>query len=202
MKGPYRDPWRAGQVLDGVERWAFGWTLLREIKIESLSRLDGLLLPTSKESPMMKRTDRYFWDRAGIVGVEVKVDRSDFLDSLKNGQLDRYDAQLSGMYLATPRGVCKTSEVPPNIGHLVVAFKKDLEPVAICRRNPKFHDCDFDPQVFWRVLFRLMKEMRDRENKRKQWYRDKMEMVGKIASSKVFNVIRRIEKSVEVGYER
>lgn len=195
---PYRRTSRAKTILDGVERWIEGCMLLREIKIDHFSRLDGLLIPVSMAAPnMVRQTHRYFWDRAGVIGIEVKANRADFLKGLNSGQFERYDKSLSGVYVATSKGVCKTSEIPKEIGHLIVNYKKDHRPMAICRRHPIFSEPEFEPELLWRIFFRAMQESREREAKQRQKYYELSDRIGKIASAKIFHALREIQRSVE-----
>jgi len=111
---PFRRPVVAKSVLDGIERWAAGYHLLRETgAVIANGRLDGVLVPVGWETRA----------RPGIYGVEVKVSRTDFLRGLNGGQFDRYLAKVNCLYLATGPDVCKTAEVPLEIGYLVVGFR-------------------------------------------------------------------------------
>lgn len=152
----------SGMVLDGVETWSFssGAFLLRETGVIRDGRLDGLLFPTS-------------WDAnlpAGLWGVEVKVSRSDFQRGLREGQFEKYSKQITGLYLATGHDVCKTSEVPKGVGHLIVT-RTGAGLICSCRRKAREVNplATLDPLIVYRCIVDLV----DQERKiRRQWQKD------------------------------
>lgn len=148
--------WCARNVLRGVEQWACDCFLLRETCVIEDGRLDGLLVPMSWTAPM----------RAGLFGVEVKISRSDFLRGLKTQQFQRYQRQLSGLYLATCRDVCKTSEIPPGIGHLIV---RDLhDGAAVCRRKAASQPLKLTEPLLWKILHDAFDQQRKWVNNEKK----------------------------------
>lgn len=206
-------------VLDGVERWgrSMGMRLVREIKIDVSNRVDGILVPVSIDAPIMNDRGVYFWDRGGLIGVEVKVTRSDFLAGLRRGQFDRYDERMAGLYVAAPRGVVKMSELQPNIGLLLVHKKVMYKPevkgvkrrsmkdrlfgssnqeIAVCKRHPTYVRKKVDAELLWRVLFRVMREEREEFLSLKAEYKDMVSRVGDVASRRVFSIIRQIGNDV------
>jgi len=205
-------PWEAKQVLDGVERWAkiSGFELIREIKLNVDSRIDGLLVPVSKDAPMMgKNTKEYFWRRAGFVGVEVKMTRTDFMSGLRKDQYDRYDGLLPGIYVATPPKICKTSELPPQVGHIIVHRKpyetvrkvwgehREWENIVTCRRHPSFTISPVDEQLFWRVFFRMKKQQKEEMKIREKVYKEAMKSAGEKMARLVAHEVRRIARNVD-----
>jgi hypothetical protein len=135
----------AEDVLDAVENWACGATLIREIELlgnapeaekgynqhhrdrmaKAFGRLDGLLVPMRPwDCPWYKKRGGWIWRSACLVGVEVKVSLADFKNGLKKGQFDRYGDNLGALYIATPAKLVKTSEIPKQFGHLVVRPRK------------------------------------------------------------------------------
>lgn len=177
-------PLNAKNVLDAVDRWATGCWMLREIELlgtrpedvqadpypydkarrqrvaVAAGRVDALLVPvTPWEAPWTKKIGGWAWAAARLVGVEVKMTRSDFKQGLNKGQFDRYAAELGGLYLATPAGLVKSAEVPANFGHLVVSGHAGNW-VAACRRHPEFKDVQATPEMLWKVLSIYAKQQR------------------------------------------
>jgi len=164
---------KAAEILEAVDK-AYGgaYMMIRETGIVcNGGRMDALLVPWSPVAhSMQKLTDRWFWERPRLIGVEVKVTRADFLKGLKSGQYERYDSLVSGLYLAVPRGdhpvpkfrqkVCKLAEVPKGVGLLTVSQK--YPHACRCARNPKLADVTFPADVPWRLLFEA----------RRQWLED------------------------------
>jgi hypothetical protein len=138
----FRIPVSAKHVLNAVEQWAEGHYLLRETgSILPGRRMDGVLIPVAWSSRA----------KAGLYGVEVKIYRSDFLRGMATGQFLDYQSACNSLYIATPRDVCKTSEIPPGIGHLVCGAGDR----CVCRRRPAFQDIAFDEAKMWRVVWDL-----------------------------------------------
>lgn len=167
----------AKQILDAVDHWAFGAHMIREIEIfgpdcKAAGRVDGLLMTLSPwEAPWSKSLRRWAWSAARLVGVEVKVSRNDFKKGLESGQFNRYADVLGSLYVATPKDLVKTSEIPKRFGHLVVRHVKGGWR-ASCRRHPVFEEQEVAPELIWKLVHRLHKshmeelgEIRDR-NKR------------------------------------
>lgn len=173
----------AHSVLSAVERWASSTCMIREIELlghappaekgynqshrdrmaQAFGRLDALLIPYKPwECPWSKKVGGWIWRQAKLVGVEVKVSRSDFNAGLKKGQYERYGDNLAGLYVATPAGLIKTAELPKGVGHLVVRERhsnrdsgrtfRPHEYVATCRRHPTFTDHQPPPEMFWKII--------------------------------------------------
>lgn len=150
----------ADQVLDAIDEWARGMVVVREFEgIDGhIGRLDAVLIPVLPIADCMqcaKRPDRMpFWDRPCIIGVEVKVTRADFLCGLRKGQYERYQSGVSGLYVAAPVDVCKTTELPSGVGRFVPKLVNGAVRVS-CKRHPQYKDVTYDPSVPWRLMFRL-----------------------------------------------
>lgn len=185
--------WESNRVLDAVERWADGYRIIRETGIVNVGgRIDALLIPFNKDAHCMKDTTKAFFDRPRLLGVEVKVSRSDFHRGLREGQFDRYAAALSGLYVAAPHGIIKTAEIPDGVGHLVIRGEK-----CVCKRHPNYRDVDVDRDVPWRLLFHLYTE--EAKRRREQWQRDEKfeKRLGDLAGVYVFNALYEIQQAVK-----
>ena len=126
----------ASEILDAIDRDYGGhYMIIRETSIlcNISGRMDALLVPwSSKADCMLRNTGEWFWDRPRLIAIEVKVNRADFLKGLREGQYERYDNQVSGLYLAVPRPddpvkkyreqdrVCKLREIPKGVGLITV----------------------------------------------------------------------------------
>jgi hypothetical protein len=97
--------------------------------------------------------------KCGLYGVEVKVSRSDFLRGLNSGQFEKYLNQLNGLYVVTYPEVCKTNEIPRNIGHLVVTDRSQRG-VAVCRRKAAKRPFPLDEGMLWRILYDAFDQQR------------------------------------------
>jgi len=201
---------KAAEILEAVDR-AYGgaYMMIRETGIVcNGGRMDALLVPWSPAAhSMVKLTDRWFWERPRLIGVEVKVTRADFLKGLKSGQYERYDSLVSGLYLAVPRPdhpvrkfrekerVCRLSEVPEGVGLLTVS---QLYPHRCrCARNPKLSDVKFPPDVPWRLLFEARRQFV--HFRRREWRHDieTNERIGHALSKAVATLRREIRKGME-----
>lgn len=161
QNNPYPHVFTAGEVLDCVEEWASERCLfmVRELSLSrTLGRYDAVLVPTGQGAHMMGQTRTRYWDRPGIIIVEAKVTRSDFLNGLATGQYARYN-RFSALYIATPYGICTRDEIPEGIGHLVVTVRRSMR-VCICRRAPTWNTkYEFNREMFWRILFRAIQHL-------------------------------------------
>lgn len=162
----FLDP-TASEILDAVETWAGeDWTLLRETSALTAGgtpwanglRMDGVLIPLSWEAPSYKRCTF----RQGIVAVEVKVTREDFLAGVRRNQFAQYADFCSGVYLAAPADIVRVSEVPDGVGFLQIvnasrglsrSFSESVSIRAVCRRHPRFQPRPLTPEQCWRVLW-------------------------------------------------
>lgn len=185
-------------VLDAVERWAGGdYGIVRETSIanQDNGRLDALLFPTCYRTSAFRKAKSNF----GIIGIEVKVTRSDFTRGLRIGQYERYrdDPGINGLYLAVPQGLCKPSELPSGVGLLVVR-SKGLRPsqyVASCRRHPTLSDNETPSAVLWRLL--LEREYLHRMEKYAASRNRKLEnqqlgdMIGRLVMSNLTKLVRQ-----------
>lgn len=159
-------------------RWADGYHALEEWALDFQSRVDLLLIPVGPSASVMEcnRTscNEYmsFWERCGLVGVEVKVSRPDFLRGLKEGQFTRYAEALRGLYVAFPRGVARVKELPENVGILTLV-EKPSGISCVCLRHPSFNQLQPDAETAWRVVFRMReewaKERRRLEEQKVRW---------------------------------
>lgn len=201
MAIPLHPVFGAKSVLDGVERWALGFLMLREIGLIPDGRLDAVMVPLSYDATVMQgktnQSTKNYWERCGLVGIEVKVKRGDFLAGLRREQFQHYDQYLTGLYVATPPEVCKTSEIPKGIGHLIVGHRHGYGKVCICRRHPVFKQIELQQEMIWKVLFRCFREFQERENQLQQDYTEKMDRVGELASEHIFSALRNIRQTVE-----
>jgi hypothetical protein len=167
----------ARRVLDAVERWAVDCFLLRETCVLRDGRLDGLLIPVSWTSPM----------KCGLYAVEVKISRSDFLRGLNGKQFDRYLAMTNGLYVATYPGVCKTTELPHGVGHLIV---NQQAKVAVCRRKATRRTLPMDEGILWRILYDAF------DQQRKQLRRER-EIIAKTVKHIGYHIGDRLVKAAE-----
>ena len=196
-------------ILGAVERWADGYWMLRETGIAcDGGRFDALLVPVSQRAHCMKsksQTERRdeggvwdgFFSRPRLAAVEVKITRADFQAGFRKGQYERYDSCVGGIYLATPKGLCRSSEIPDGIGHLVAHDSGHKMSVA-CQRHPTYMDPPMPPDVPWRLLFALRdKSIRDRqETWAAQQRRDKDlgDIVGQFVAAPVKRLMRRLDE--------
>ena len=126
-----------------------------------------------------------------------KGDRADFLRGLKSGQFERYaaDSGISGLYVVTPRGVAKTSELPSHVGHLMVnTSKRSPLWVAVCRRNPIFADTNTPSAVLWNVLMRMAYEHRVERYETRRNHKEKLKRIGLLVGDRVFSVLGNMDR--------
>lgn len=174
--------WAASNILAAVERWAVDCFLLRETCVIRDGRLDGLLIPVSWTSPM----------KCGLYAVEVKTMRSDFLRGLKGGQFERYFNQVHGLYIATYPEVCKTSEIPRGIGHLVVNRQSR---VACCRRKAaKRHGAVLDEGMLWRILYDAFDQQRKQIAKERQIIHKTVKRIGQHIGDRLVKAADGVER--------
>ncbi len=192
-----RDYYHADDMLDAVERWALEYWMGRETGcvLEGQGRLDAFLVPSREQCSSVKKNRRF-----GIIGVEVKVTRSDFLNGLRHGQYDRYndDPGVSGLFLVTPKGLVKGAEVPKHIGHIVVNTSKPRvkDWTASCRRNPTFKSNETPSNVLWRLIMFMQLDARAKACKTEYAHKAKLRNIGEIAGQEIFSAIRRFEKKL------
>lgn len=184
----------ATTVLDSVEDWAgHTYWLLRETGCFVKGRIDGLLVPIALDAHSVKKIPGHYSEGVRVTGIEVKTTRADFLAGLKKGQFERYDETLSGLYIATPREVCKTSEIPDGIGHLSIR-RQNMQWVCTCRRHPKYKDTEPPVEWVWELFFRYTLEMREREHRERCQYDDALHRIGAEAAGHLFGAVREIER--------
>lgn len=207
MTTPYPKQFSVKCALDAVERWVGDHGILfREFggligpQYTSSGRIDAIVVPTGRGFPSIKQqTDIHFWARFGLVGVEAKLNRPDFLTGLRSGQYDRYAKTLTGLYIATPRTICTTSEIPAPIGHLIVAHRRDYGPLAVCRRHPKWNEsAQIEPELLWRIVLRVADEYRQKREE-DRWERHEFDQrfgkqLGRLLYSPIGRIIHTIEK--------
>lgn len=180
----------ANAVLNAVDSWCGSDHLEREIGIiDNGMRLDGVIVPASWESAIYKKAKRF-----GLVGIEVKVTRSDFLAGLRRGQFEAYkkDKSIMGLILAVPRGIVKKSEVPDGVGLITVRQKASIERwrfehSACCLRMPKFKSKVDDSAALWRIVMRMNESLRCRSVKA-QDEKAVNQMVGQLGAEMISTV--------------
>lgn len=195
---------QANWVLNAVEQWADGYWMIRETSlVHNNRRVDALLVPVGPEAHCMKKCMKeWFWNRPRLIGIEVKVNRGDFLKGLRNGQYDAYDKLLSGLYIAMPKGLAKIKEVPKQFGVLTVWQKGSRNNWrCLCHRHPIYTDPELPADIPWKLLFKAKEEFRQRERDMYEEYRRKLRRIGGVASYKIFNTLRQIEKNVDKEFE-
>ncbi|MBE7466722.1 MAG: hypothetical protein HS116_24905 [Planctomycetes bacterium] len=191
--------WTAKEVLDCVDTWAEDMLMVRETGIVDVGgRLDALLVPIGHQAVCMRALRGSYWKRPRVVGVEVKVSRADFLRGLKEGQYERYAKALSGLYIAGPRGVFSTKEIPDYIGILTVykpPFRRSREHCA-CVRHPKFSEKPLNAESAWKLLFHLYGTMRQESIERDIKHRSVLQNLGHIAARKILNRLEVVSEEL------
>jgi len=151
----------AEHVKAEISKWAMGVEMWPLTEIGGIvdGILDLVLIPMAMDAPIFKglMAARGDWTaRLGLVGVEVKVDRSDFKNGLDNGQFSRYDKDLCGLYIAGPKDVVVLKEVPPE--HGVIHVGRDR---IACRRHPRWKQAPpVSTSEFWRLMWAIAKQLR------------------------------------------
>ena len=191
---PYHDVNSVDTAIRAVELWADGYVLLHEIGAVTKGRLDGLLVPVGFGASMMKRTGPKSWNRPGLIGVEIKLTRGDFLRGLKSGQYERYDSELSGLYVATSLSVCRTTEIPDGIGHLVVGLRDG--PVCLCKRHPVFKEIAFGDERLWRVIFAMYETLKANRIREESETAAVLQRVGTLAGRRIFAALSEAEAQI------
>jgi len=191
-------------VLDAVERWADGYWLIRETGIGVVGRLDGLLVPVSRAAHCMKRLKEPLWKRPRLVGVEVKTSRADFQRGLKNQQYERYAESVSGLYVATLVDVCRTSELPDGVGHLLLNNRRGVHSTRglICKRHPHYNESRVDAETAWQLLFVAKEQFIAETHKRNRRQAEVIERIGANAAGRIFKPLRQIEQAIEAEFAR
>lgn len=210
MTNPYAGWVSAGVALDAVEKWIGNQgVVLREfggligLEYTSSGRIDAIVVPTGRGFPSIKQqTGLHFWERYGLVSVEVKVKRPDFLKGLREDQYDRYAKTLTGLYIAAPRSVCTTSEIPAPIGHLVISRRRDYGTVAVCRRHPKWNEsAQIEPELLWRVVLRIADEYRrkaEEDRYERRFFNERFgNEIGRRLWTPISGIIHNIEQDLE-----
>ncbi len=198
-----RDEWMHPHwLLDAVEAWATSlrgeYWMVRETEAGVVGRIDGLLVPASFDCHVFKSRRGHWLNKAGLVGVEVKASREDFLAGIRKAQFDRYADDLAGLYVATPRSV-KTSEVPEHCGHLVVYRTGERsEWAAVCKRQPTYRDCPISPETMWQLIFRCITRMKQERREERKRVDMALQRVGSVAERQVISVLRKA--AAEAGY--
>jgi hypothetical protein len=193
------EPWaHSAWLLDAVERWADRYWMVRETVTGVTGRIDGVLVPIAFDAGIFKGRHGGWTDKAGIVGVEIKASRADFLRGLREGQFDRYagnghESNLAGVFVVTTRAV-KTAEIPAGVGHLVCyQTQEDTRGDwrCVCRRVPSFRDAKIDHDTMWRLVFYAVKRAREVEITARRETGEVMERIGRMAGEKVFAYLNR-----------
>lgn len=160
-----RDVWTRGRFhdalfadkpdwVDGVKHNSTLWLLT--VTPEQICGL--LLMLTGSVIALIRNLPGQIWE----VGVEVKVERSDFLSGLNGGQFSRYDKDLCGLYIAGPANVVKAKEVPPQYGVLHVGSTgQDKAEHIVCSRHPTWKPMEpLTADKAWRIIWAIAKQMR------------------------------------------
>ena len=129
-----------------------------------------------------------------MVGLEVKVSRSDFLKGLRSGQFERYHKQLAGLYVVTTDKVCKTAEVPKFAGHLFVARRPGLGTVCLCRRHPQWHTVPESPTNMWRLIFALAKHFGERMAADRQEHESAQHIMADRVQGRILELLAKIDR--------
>lgn len=188
-------------TLDAVENWATGaYWMEREtgIVLEGSGRLDAVLVPISHDASAFK-TKYARGNSLGLLGIEVKLSRADFLAGMRRGQFESYrdDPGIVGLFVVTPRGICKTAELPGGVGHLVVNEKERPSLwTAVCKRNPIIADRPTPPSVLWRLIFRMRWKYSCWAWKEKRDHAQRLEKVGYSIGTRVHSLVKRIDKEL------
>ena len=189
----------AGTMLDAVESWASSlqgeYWLVRETIASVLGRIDGLLVPADYRAQVFRHKSGHWTDKAGLIGVEVKASRADFLRGLREGQFERYAQSLAGLYVVTPRTV-RTEEIPEGCGHLIVFQHqkhewKDFR--CVCKRSPTFRDAQMDGDTMWRLVFYAIKRIKQERRQQCEQADQRNERIGRVLERRLFAVINQIE---------
>lgn len=201
------DPITAKTVLEAVEQWADGYIMLTELEHRELEgRPDAVLISYGRVAHCMKtQTTREkvvgvsdYWWRPRLIGIEVKVSRTDFLKGLRTGQFERYrDSQLAGLYVATGKEVCRTKELPAGVGHLVVTARPGGDWRCICRRHPSYHDVELSVPFVWCILFQVARKFRQQIRVMQLRHNETMERVGDAARSTIFRAVRQFAEKLQ-----
>lgn len=196
--------------LDAIEKWADGYMMLREIGLVQKGRLDAVLIPMNFKASVARtyKTVKYF-DRLGLVGVELKLTRADFTRGLNSGQFERYQSELAGLYVATTRGICKTKELPASVGHLII----DHLPSAArrvcarslgrglmrctCRRHPKWSAVQMSQEQMWRILHRLNAAMKTEVKDLQYRHRKKLRLIWEGAGLRIIDAAKEAVRKIE-----
>ena len=191
-------------ILDAVKKWAEGYWLLREFDLSPSAngRIDAILVPVQYGASILnswKRNDpKSWWNRHGLVGVEVKTNRADYLRGIRENQFNKYSNVLSGIYLAAPKGIVKTSELPEGVGHLVetenwVSGKGVIHKVH-CARHPQFHQTELPNELLWKIINRQQTELRSLKQEFWKVTKDYKERMGRLAETKFFSMLKTAEQ--------
>lgn len=166
-------------------------------------RIDLLLVPMTIKCPMFvglgddvrRRKEPYDWTtRLGLAGVEVKVNRSDFLNGL-DGQFERYARSLAGLYIAGPPDVVVAREVPEQYGVLSVALRDHKQGWRVsCRRHPKWVVREASTGDMWRVIWAMhgeyRKHFREADEERRNFMFRIRETTGRVISKAVAEAVK------------
>lgn len=192
-------------ILDAVEYWAAGYSMLRETGAfcRDASRMDAILVPVSREAHCMLDSKLPFFERPRFVGIEVKISRSDYLAGVRKGQLEKYQGFVSGLYLASYRDVCRTSELPDGVGHIICLKKpKGRFMSCVCKRHPKYSDVDTPPDVPWRCLFRLAEQYQRQVAEHEQEFKRAIKAIGQEAAGSIFANIEKMTEALDIDSEK
>ena len=191
----------APRILDTVESWADGALLFREIGLVPNGRIDGVLVPVRYgkwiQSTVSRCPERApFFQRLGLVALEVKISRADFLRGMKEGQFERYAEHFAGLYVVTTLNVCKTSEIPKGIGHLIVSRNSGGNLIA-CKRHPKWNsDARLTEDQMWRLIWRIF-DIADQEKRERLQKQNRFDdRIGRMIAELVIGPVR---KSMEIA---
>lgn len=186
-RGEHGANWQLGRCLDDLERWAHerGYWMIRETESIGVGRIDALLVPVSFEAHVVKRGKFN-----GLVGVEVKLRRPDFLRGLREGQFARYAEKVNGLFLLAAEGIARASEIDRRFGFMVWNGDK-----VRCARHPTYTKEEPDAEIAWRLLSTIRVEFEQRLRRMEREYESKMERAGHLIAGRVMSAVRRIVES-------
>lgn len=189
-------------ILNKIKPLLRGYAILEEtgsIFGNDSFRIDGLLVPVRSTAHCMGRSSRIdFFKRPCVVGLEIKTSRNDFLRGLREQQFERYAEYMHGVYVVTPKDVCKTKELPPSVGHITYSFRKHG---AVCRRHPKYVEKDLPTDVMWRLLWAVHAAEEKALGRDWKYRRDYEKQMGERIAKMLISPIKQLSQAVQDDLE-
>ncbi len=193
-------------ILDSVQGWIAGayWMIRETGLVNTNLRVDALLVPVNADAHCMKElTQENFWSRPRLVGIEVKASRNDFLRGVREGQFEKYDSLLSGMYIAVLRGVAKPSEVPKKFGFLTITKNQSGRRnwSCVCQRQPTYTEPPVSAETVWKLLFTLRDEYIARVRELEKKHKGIEKRIGRLLEYKMHDLVYNILRQAEADYK-